>query len=52
MILVKRYAGRRLYDTTHGRYVSLAELHDWAAKGIAFSLIDAATGQEIALGKI
>jgi polyhydroxyalkanoate synthesis regulator protein len=51
-ILVKRYAETRFYDATHGRYVSVAELGDWVAKGVALSLIDARTGQEIELGRL
>ncbi len=46
-ILVKRYAGRRLYDATHGRYVSLPALRAMAADGVALEVIDAATGADI-----
>jgi len=46
-ILVKRYARSRLYDTTSGRYVSLGQLRTWAAKGVAFSVIDAEDGVDI-----
>ncbi len=46
-VRVKRYAETRFYDATHGRYVSLAELRDWAAKGVAVSIVDASTGEEI-----
>jgi len=46
-ILVKRYAGTRLYDATHGRYVGLDQLRHWAAAGIAFAVIDAATGADV-----
>jgi polyhydroxyalkanoate synthesis regulator protein len=45
-ILVKRYAGSRLYDTTNTRYVSLAQIRNWAADGVAFAVIDAATGAD------
>jgi hypothetical protein len=43
-ILVKRYPGSRPYDTTNRRYVALAQLRHWTAEGIAFAVIDAATG--------
>lgn len=46
-ILVKRYAGSRLYDATNGRYVALDQLRHWAAAGIAFAVIDAATGADV-----
>ena len=36
LILVKRYARSRLYDTTHNRYVSVEELRGWLAKRVAF----------------
>jgi polyhydroxyalkanoate synthesis regulator protein len=46
-ILVKRYAGTRLYDATNGRYVVLDQLRHWAAAGIAFAVIDAVTGTDV-----
>ena len=46
-IVVKRYAGSRLYDATNRRYVTLAQLRTWAAEGIAFAVIDAATGADV-----
>jgi polyhydroxyalkanoate synthesis regulator protein len=48
-ILVKRYARSRLYDSTTARYVSLDELRDWKARGIAFEVRDAETGEEVSL---
>ena len=47
LILVKRYAGGRLYDAVNGRYVSLAELRSWAALGVAFVVIDADSGADV-----
>jgi len=46
-ILVKCYAGTRLYDTTNRCYVSLVQLRRWAADGVAFAVIDAATGADV-----
>jgi polyhydroxyalkanoate synthesis regulator protein len=46
-ILVKRYAGRRLYDTAGRRYVSVEQLRAWAATGVSFQVIDAETGADI-----
>ena len=45
--LVKRYGRSRLYDTVRGRYVSVAQLREWAAEGVAFSVIDAETGSDV-----
>jgi polyhydroxyalkanoate synthesis regulator protein len=46
-VLVKRYARRRLYDTTHRCYVSVEQLRGWAASGVAFTVIDVETGADI-----
>ena len=46
-ILVKLYAQSRFYDTTNRRYVSLADIRAWAAKGVAFSVIYARTGEDV-----
>ncbi len=48
-ILVKRYAGVRLYDTVGLRYVSPSDLLRWQASGIAFVVIDALTGAKVSL---
>jgi polyhydroxyalkanoate synthesis regulator protein len=46
-ILVKRYARSRFYDAANQRYVSLEQLRDWAAKGLAFIVQDAETGADV-----
>ena len=46
-ILIKLYAGRRLYDTTDGNYVSLDNLRDWAADGVSFKVMDVETGDDV-----
>lgn len=46
-ILVKRYARDRLYDTQKHCYVSVDQLRGWAAKGVAFSVIDTETGKDV-----
>lgn len=46
-ILIKRYGRSRLYDTVHGRYVSVDELRAWAARGITFLVRDSDTGEDI-----
>ena len=47
MTIVKRYARSRLYDVTHGRYVTVDELRGWVANGVPFSVLDAETGSDI-----
>jgi polyhydroxyalkanoate synthesis regulator protein len=51
-INVMRYAESRFHDATHGRYVSLAQLRYWAESGVALSVVDARTGEEIGRGLI
>jgi len=46
-ILVKRYAGSRLYDTAQARYVTLDDLRQWQALGIRFQVREAETGADI-----
>lgn len=46
-ILVKRYARSRLYDTANKCYVSVEQLRGWAAKGVAFSVFDTETGEDV-----
>ena len=46
-ILVKRYAQSRLYDATNHRYVSLVQLREWAAEGVALRIIDAENGADV-----
>ena len=46
-ILVKRYARSRLYDTRNQCYVSVEQLREWAARGVAFSVIDTETGNDV-----
>ena len=45
--LVKRYARSRLYDTQAARYVTLADLQEWQTRGLAFTVIDVETGEDV-----
>jgi polyhydroxyalkanoate synthesis repressor PhaR len=45
--LIKRYARSRFYDTEAARYVTLADLKEWQASGLEFTVIDVETGQDI-----
>lgn len=38
-----------LYDTAEGRYVSVEELREWRRDGIAFTVEDAETGEDVTL---
>jgi polyhydroxyalkanoate synthesis regulator protein len=46
-ILVKRYAGSRLYDTENQRYVSIEQLKGWVADGVVFTVLDIETGVDV-----
>ena len=46
-LLIKRYARSRLYDTSGSRYVSVEQLRKWAADGMAFSVIDTESGEDV-----
>lgn len=46
-ILVKRYAHSRLYHTRNQCYVSIEQLRGWATRGVAFSVIDTETGNDV-----
>jgi polyhydroxyalkanoate synthesis regulator protein len=46
-ILVKIYAGTRLYDTANARYVTVEELREWRARGIHFEVREADTGKVV-----
>ena len=46
-ILIKCYAGSRLYDPAAARYVTLEQLRRWQAQGVSFTVIDAKTGADI-----
>jgi hypothetical protein len=45
--LIKRYAQSRLYDTEAARYVTIADLREWQARGLAFTVVDAETNHDI-----
>jgi polyhydroxyalkanoate synthesis regulator protein len=47
LIVVKRYARSRLYDTTNSRYVSVEQLRRWVSEGVTFCVIDAEDGVDI-----
>lgn len=46
-VLIKRYARSRLYDAAGSRYVSVEQLRKWVADGMAFSVINTESGEDI-----
>jgi PHB/PHA accumulation regulator DNA-binding domain len=46
-VLIKRYAGRRLYDTMNSTYVTLDDLANMILAGERFTVRDAETGTDI-----
>jgi len=45
--IIKKYANRRLYDTTESRYVALDDIRKLVAGGVSLRVIDAQGGEEI-----
>lgn len=46
-VIIKKYANRRLYDTSISAYVTLSHLSDLVKKGVDFSVQDAKTGEDL-----
>lgn len=46
-ILIKRYAGARLYDAAAERYRTIEELRRWAAERTPFMVRDAKTREDV-----
>jgi polyhydroxyalkanoate synthesis repressor PhaR len=45
-IVIKKYENRRLYDTTHSRYVNLDEVAQMVRDGRDVQVLDAVTGED------
>jgi polyhydroxyalkanoate synthesis repressor PhaR len=45
--VIKKYANRRLYDTTESRYIALDDIRRLVMDGERFSVIDARSGEDI-----
>ena len=45
--LIQRYAQSRLYDTQAACYVPIMDLREWRSRGLAFTVVDAETNQDI-----
>jgi len=47
MTVIKRYANRKLYDTSSGRYVTLEEIGAAIQRGEEISIVDHTTGADL-----
>lgn len=46
-VIVKKYANRRLYDTSSSSYITLENLCDMVKKGVDFVVLDAKTDEDL-----
>lgn len=46
-IVIKKYANRRLYDTSHSRYINLEDIGALVRNGKDVQVVDANTGEDI-----
>jgi polyhydroxyalkanoate synthesis repressor PhaR len=46
-VVIKKYGNRRLYDTTHSRYINQDEVAQMVREGHAIQVVDAATGEDL-----
>ena len=46
-VIVKKYANRRLYDTSTSAYVTLEDLSDMVKRGVDFVVYDAKTNEDL-----
>lgn len=46
-IIIKKYANRRLYDTSASRYVTLDHLRELVSAGKDFQVVDAKSGEDL-----
>ncbi|MEM6534947.1 MAG: polyhydroxyalkanoate synthesis repressor PhaR [Pseudomonadota bacterium] len=47
VVVIKKYANRRLYDTSTSSYVTLDHLSDLVRREIDFEVVDAKTGEDL-----
>jgi len=46
-VVIKKYANRRLYDTSSSRYINLEDIAAMVRKGQNLQVVDAATGEDL-----
>ncbi|MHA6288912.1 polyhydroxyalkanoate synthesis repressor PhaR [Maricaulis sp. CAU 1757] len=49
-VVIKKYANRRLYDTSTSQYVTLDHLRDLVKRNVDFQVVDAKTGEDLTRG--
>lgn len=49
-VIIKKYANRRLYDTSASRYVTLDHLRELVKQGQEFKVVDAKSGDDLTRG--
>ena len=49
-IVIKKYANRRLYDTSSSKYVTLDHLRDLVKRDVEFTVVDAKSGEDLTRG--
>ena len=47
LLVIKRYPNRRLYDTSAGRYVNLADVAAAVRQGVDVQVVDTRTGEDL-----
>jgi len=50
VVIIKKYANRRLYDTSASRYVTLDHLRELVREGRDFKVVDAKSGDDLTRG--
>jgi polyhydroxyalkanoate synthesis repressor PhaR len=46
-VVIKKYGNRRLYDSTHSRYVNMDEVAQMVREGRDVQVVDAGTGEDL-----
>lgn len=46
-VVIKKYENRRLYDTTHSKYVNLEEVAQMVRQGADLQVVDAKSGEDL-----
>jgi polyhydroxyalkanoate synthesis repressor PhaR len=46
-VVIKKYENRRLYDSTHSRYINLDEIAEMVKQGRDVRVVDAASGEDL-----
>lgn len=46
-VVIKKYANRRLYDTSKSTYITLDDLSELVKKDVEFEVLDAKTGEDL-----